>query len=162
MGLHRNSTGNDVHVIYTFTYVNATARNFAVGLVATDVGKVARQTSDETYWILIDNSPVTWTQISASTPGATVYDLLLETDIPDPDNNYSNTRVSGKVVQEKWERDFDSTKIKIIDYTYTGSRLTTEIRKIYASDGTTIVAQLTINYAYTGSTLISQTVTRDV
>lgn len=44
-------------------YADATARLAATGFIATDVGKDARQLSDNTIWVLTDESPVTWVQI---------------------------------------------------------------------------------------------------
>jgi hypothetical protein len=64
---HKNSTGSDVHVINSFTYTNASARTSATGLLTTDIGKVARQTDNGTFWVLSNNSPLTWLQISFST-----------------------------------------------------------------------------------------------
>jgi len=42
-----------------WVYANATARTGATGFVEDDVGKIAFQESDSTYWMLIDTSP-TW------------------------------------------------------------------------------------------------------
>lgn len=88
-------------------------------------------------------------------------DFLLENEPPTPTNNYSNTQTGSKVTQEKWERG-DTTKIKTIDYTYSGSRISQEVRKVYATDGSTILAQLTVVYSFTGAALTSATRTRDV
>jgi len=162
MGLHKNSTGNDIHVIYAFTYVSSVARNAATGLIAADIGKVARQLNDETYWILVDNSPLIWTQISISSATVSSDDLLLETDIPIPNNTYSNIINDGKVTSEIWVRTSDSSNIKRIDYTYDGAKVTNEVRKIYFTDGITITAQLTISYIYNGSVVSSIVVTRDI
>jgi hypothetical protein len=164
MGLHKNSTGNDIHVIYAFTYVSSVARNAATGLIAADIGKVARQLSDETFWILVDNSPLTWSQISVSSGAGTVSnnDLLLETDIPTPNNTYSNILSGGKVTNEIWVRTSDNSNIKTIDYTYSGSKVINEVRKVYFTDGITITAQLTISYIYNGSVVSSIIVTRDI
>jgi len=76
---------------------------------------------------------------------------------------YSNTISGGKVTQEKWVNTGNSFTIKQIDYTYTGSKVTTEVRKVFsATDGTTVIAQKTINYTYSGSALTGETITRDV
>lgn len=61
---HRDAISGDIHVIHQFTYANAAARLAAV-LSSTDIGKVARQTDNETYWILKDDSPLTWQQLGA-------------------------------------------------------------------------------------------------
>lgn len=49
---------------YSFEYADETARNTASGLLASDVGKVAIQKSDVTYWILTSVTPApTWEQM---------------------------------------------------------------------------------------------------
>ena len=44
----------------------------------------------------------------------------------------------------------------------TGSTVTKEVRKIFATDGITIVAQATIVYTYSGYRVISTTYTRNI
>jgi len=63
MSFHDAVTIGDVHIIHQFEYADTAARTGATGLVATDVGKVARQTDTNTFWVLKDESPVTWTQL---------------------------------------------------------------------------------------------------
>jgi len=53
----------DVHAPHAFTYADAAARNSAVGMVATDIGKLARQEDDGSLWILTNHSPLSWSQI---------------------------------------------------------------------------------------------------
>ena len=47
-------------------YANETALLAAAGLVPEDVGKVGYATSEGTFWILLDDSPVTWGQLGES------------------------------------------------------------------------------------------------
>jgi hypothetical protein len=77
------------------------------------------------------------------------------------DAAYTTTITSGKVTKETWKRN-DTTNVKTIDYTYSGSKVATEVRKVFAADGTTVVAQVTWTYTYTGSTVSSASMTRDV
>lgn len=58
--LHSNTTLN--HKIENFTYANAGARTGATGLVTADIGKVAYQSDDMSYWRLTATAP-TWVQI---------------------------------------------------------------------------------------------------
>lgn len=69
MAFHKNLSGSDIHVPYTFTYNDATARTGATGLTTSDIGKFARQTDNNSIWMLSNNSPVTWVQISTSASG---------------------------------------------------------------------------------------------
>ena len=77
------------------------------------------------------------------------------------DASYSNTYTGNRVTNETWKRN-DATNIKTIDYTYTGNQLTTEVRKVYAANGTTIVAQVTWTYVYSGLNLQTASMVRDV
>ena len=55
-----------IHISHAYEYANASARTGAIGFVAGDVGKLAKQTDTLTWWVLVDTSP-TWKEI---TPGA--------------------------------------------------------------------------------------------
>lgn len=89
-------------------------------------------------------------------------DFLLDNEPNSLGTTYSNTFTGGKLTQEKWARTAGGATLKTIDYTYTGAKVTTEVRKVYASDGTTIAAQMTVTYTYTGSTVTGETLVRDV
>jgi len=58
------------HIIHSYEYANATARLAATGFLAADIGKVARQESDNSFWLLTNHSPITWATMSggSSTP----------------------------------------------------------------------------------------------
>lgn len=65
-GFHEDQTGTEgIHVIHNYTYADATARGAASGFVAADVGKVALQQSDSTFWILTATTP-TWVELTAA------------------------------------------------------------------------------------------------
>ena len=57
MGAHEDSVL--AHIPYRWSYANAGARTGAGGFVAGDVGKFARQTDNNTIWMLIATTP-TW------------------------------------------------------------------------------------------------------
>ncbi len=63
MAFHCELTGLDIHVINTWTYANSAAREAATGFVSDDVYKVAVQTDDDSIWMLVDESPITWQQL---------------------------------------------------------------------------------------------------
>lgn len=97
--------------------------------------------------------------------GLAYRDLLL---VADPiaetgavDCTYTPTYASGKVTLEEWKRD-DATLIESIAYTYSGNKVATSVRKVFANDGTTVTAQLTWTYSYSGAKLSSATMVRDV
>lgn len=64
-------TNIGVHVVQAWSYADSTARLAASGFVAADVGKMAEQQSDETWWLLTNHSPITWKDITASGGGET-------------------------------------------------------------------------------------------
>lgn len=104
-------------------------------------------------------------QLATGGSGITYNEFLLENgpiaDTGVDDATYTPTYSGINVTKEEWKRN-DATLIKSIDYTYTGINITTEVRKVFAANGTTVVAQVTWTYTYSGITLTSATMTRDV
>lgn len=107
----------------------------------------------------------TLTQLAAASSGVSYDEFLLNNEptaeTGATDCTYTPTISGGKVTKETWTRN-DTTKVKTIDYTYSGSKVSTEVRKVYASNGTTVTAQVTWTYSYSGNTVSSATMTRDV
>lgn len=64
MAYHSNETVGSIHIPYNWSYADATARLAATGFVAADVGKFARQLDNNTLWMLINHSPITWKQLN--------------------------------------------------------------------------------------------------
>lgn len=60
MTLHSQISAGQMHVAYNWSYADQAAREGATGIVAGDVGKLARQEDTETLWLLTNHSPVTW------------------------------------------------------------------------------------------------------
>jgi len=61
------TTGN--HIIQSLEYADSSARTGATGLTSDDIGRVAHQLDNDTFWILVDNSPVTWREVGSSMSG---------------------------------------------------------------------------------------------
>jgi hypothetical protein len=84
------TTANN-HQVHAFSYATATTREAATGLVAADVGKLALQQSDNSYWVLQNHSSVTWCQLTHgfvrvkfdATAGVTAGTYDLEVTLPD-------------------------------------------------------------------------------
>lgn len=98
MPVHRDLSGTQIHVPYAWEYATSVAREGATGLTSDDVGKLSRQLSDNTLWMLTNHSPVTWTAAGGGGGGsgdmtAAVYDpTSVAGDAFDADNHvYSNT-----------------------------------------------------------------------
>jgi len=66
MSIHKALAATEIHILYAFSFASAAAREGATGLVAADVGKVAWQTDDNSFWVLTDESPVTWVSLGGS------------------------------------------------------------------------------------------------
>jgi hypothetical protein len=63
-GRHSRQTASDgIHIIHAYEYADETARLAATGFVAGDVGKVALQEDDPSWWLLTDYSPITWVEL---------------------------------------------------------------------------------------------------
>ena len=60
--LHPNQGVGEIHIPYNFTYANEAARVGATGFVTADLGKFARQTDNNSIWMLVATTP-TWVQI---------------------------------------------------------------------------------------------------
>ncbi len=89
-------------------------------------------------------------------------DLLLAAEPPAPTSDYTITRSSGVVTQESWARNSDASLLKTIDYTRSSGVVTEEVRKVFDTDGTTILAQLTVDYTRSSGVIVSATYTRDI
>lgn len=69
MTLHKNITVANNHMAHAFEYADATARGAATGFVSGDVGKLAFQTDDSSFWVLTATTP-TWVAVGAGAAGA--------------------------------------------------------------------------------------------
>lgn len=54
---HKDLTAKDIHSPYSFLYQNSNDRVNSIGFTNEDIGKLARQLSDDSIWILIDTKP---------------------------------------------------------------------------------------------------------
>lgn len=90
------------------------------------------------------------------------YQRLLEEEPAGFGVNENLTYSGNKVTKESWFRQSDGSKVKTIDYTYTGNFVTQELRKVFAEDGIRIVAQKTLVYTYQGANAITVSSSRDI
>lgn len=74
--LHRNVTPGGNHMAHNWEYADAAARLSATGFLGTDVNKLALQLDNNSFWILTDDSPVTWVDPSAAALAAKTLDSL--------------------------------------------------------------------------------------
>ena len=65
MSYHDEHPFVDGHVAHKWEPADAAARTGMTGLTALHVGGHARQLDDNTFWVLVDHSPVTWRQTDA-------------------------------------------------------------------------------------------------
>jgi hypothetical protein len=95
-----------------------------------------------------------------------LYSMLLGSplvaDLGAGDFSVEHTYAADLLTLEAWKRT-DATLIYTLAYTYALDKIATEVAKVFATDGTTIVAQGTRSYSYTGGGLLDVvTFTRDV
>lgn len=69
MSGHKNVSLGARHPIHNYSYADAGARTAATGFVAADVGRVAYQVDTQTFWALVDDSPITWQELGAGGTG---------------------------------------------------------------------------------------------
>jgi len=72
---HKNLIGYDNHVTHAFTYTDLATRLAATGFVPEDVGKTAFQEDNQTLWVLVDDSPIIWKELT-NTSEITISDVI--------------------------------------------------------------------------------------
>ncbi len=70
--LHKNIALADRHAPHSFEYANAAAREAATGFVTADIGKLAWQTDDDTFWVLKATTP-TWVLLGTAASAVDTY-----------------------------------------------------------------------------------------
>jgi hypothetical protein len=103
----------------------------------------------------------TLAQLTGSS-GVSTYDFLLDCEPPSVGTVYAVVRTAGKVSSESWINVATSHYVKTIDYTRVGGLVSSEVRKVFAPDGVTVVAQLTVVYTRTGGRVTGADYTRDI
>jgi hypothetical protein len=62
--LHGDQTSDDgIHIVHALEYADAVARAAASGLVPADIGKVARQIDNGSFWVLSSDVGPAWASI---------------------------------------------------------------------------------------------------
>jgi len=100
-------------------------------------------------------------QLSAATSYASLLDFLLDCEPMSPSTTYAVTWTGSVVTKESWSI-AGPVLLKSIDYTYTSGHCTQEVRKVFYSDGVTVLAQSTIVYTYSGNMVMSAVLTRSI
>lgn len=80
----------EIHIPYNWSYADATARLAATGFIAADVGKLARQLSDNTLWMLTDESPIVWAQVG----GTPLFEMIVACSDEDTPITTGTTKVT--------------------------------------------------------------------
>ena len=76
MALHKKAILGEIHKVHNWEYPNATARSAASGFTAEDIGKVAWQKDNDSFWFLKSNSPVVWQSFANDPSIITEQDLI--------------------------------------------------------------------------------------
>lgn len=88
-------------------------------------------------------------------------DFLLDNEPVAYNSTYTVTRTGSLVTKESWFYSGPALT-KSIDYTYSNGAVLTEVRKVFAANGVTILGQVTITYAYTNGYVTSATYVRNI
>lgn len=109
--LHSNSLKN--HRIENFVYANAAARTGAAGLVSADIGKIAFQSDNKTYWRLTATTP-TWIALVGVPVGGTTGQVLGKASGTDFDASWRSSGVpvggtTDQVLGKASGADYDAT-----------------------------------------------------
>jgi hypothetical protein len=90
------------------------------------------------------------------------YDFLLASDPDRVTANLTITRSSGLVTTLTWVNNSTSKTIKTVAITRSGGLVSSIVTKVFAANGTTIVAQLTKTLTRTSGLVTSVAISRDV
>ncbi len=71
---HKNLTDSEIHVIHAWSFVDELERITASNISSTDVGKVAFQEDNSSFWLLKDAAGPVWDAITNSTISGSVLD----------------------------------------------------------------------------------------
>jgi hypothetical protein len=69
MAFHKDEVGSSLHVVHFKTYASAAARTGDATLVSADIGKIAKQTDTNRYYLLINNVGPVWSEITTPSGG---------------------------------------------------------------------------------------------
>lgn len=99
MGQHKDLGLANLHSIHAWAWVNAAAKT-AQTVAASDLGKVGWKQDDNTFWVLTDDSPVTWTQLqggagSGVPAGGTTGQVLTKNSAVDGDAGWATPSGGG-------------------------------------------------------------------
>lgn len=94
----------------------------------------------------------------------TNYDFFLDNEPDQSNHSYAVSRdQSGRVIKETWIDSSSSKIFKTIDYTRGADhKVQSEVRRIFAPDGSTVVAQLTESYTRAQGRLSGSSIVRDL
>lgn len=111
---HKDVTGRDVHVVYSFSFANETDMNGAQR-VPEDIGKVAKL-DDGSFWILSNNDPLTWIPLTSVDTDKLVAIASGETpgylgDLLEAGANVTITVDQGKLVISSEDTDTDTDEL---------------------------------------------------
>lgn len=102
MTKHQDIGVGFLHIVYNWTYADAATREADTSVVIADEGKLARQTDDDSLWMLLTDTP-TWIRVGGGGGGDLTEDFALSGDISPTaiaanQNNYAPTGLATAAV----------------------------------------------------------------
>lgn len=136
MARHKDEVTGSIHIPYEFEYANENDRINATGFETTDIGKLAKQTNNNSLWMLTDIAPL-WKRVSpnllyhdyieddstSSTTATSFQDKLSFSIIPDGEETFL-IEISfellgdtvGMIISSRWGNDSDSVVYNNLEY----------------------------------------------
>jgi hypothetical protein len=154
----KQTTADGIHTVIAYTYANAAARLAATGFDSSDIGKLAKQLDDGSFYILTTTAP-TWAVFTLSAAAhAGLRQLIHLADDQGPFESFNTSMervITGGLLYTSvvWYRDGAHTqKIveKLVDRT--NPTFPTQVQyKVYDVDGVTVLATATDTITYSGA-----------
>lgn len=109
MAYHSSETTGSVHIPYNWSYANSGERTSATGFTSGDIGKLARQTDDNTLWMLVATAP-TWVAVTGEGGEGTQAGSL----IVDAVKSTAGTLTPGQVVRlTGWSETYGCVEVEL-------------------------------------------------
>ena len=160
MTFHSKNSLGARHPPHNWEYADATARLAATGFTTADVGKEAWQQSDDTYYRLADDSPITWVQLGGGSGLTAAQHAALRQLTHFIDNGPAEEFASGAYREMTgtafptaiiWYNESGVGKLKIVEklITWTDVNPTTIVWKVYDASEV-LLATITDTVTYSG------------
>lgn len=96
--LHSQILPKDNHPIYTWSYSTEAARLADTSFVVSDIGKLAWEVDNNTFWVLLSVTPISWAAINTTAAPATSLNIPASGVARDLTGNFSANSISAHLI----------------------------------------------------------------